>query len=105
MTGFTTAGSFPFAVGDEIMIESTSVGIASTNPEGQVVVVDTGKGYNTENYDYKLFVVSGVEPNIGGVGFATFSLSNYLATGESPGTYSANLDLLEELFQTSFPNF
>lgn len=31
-TGFTTAGSFPFTVGDEIMIENISVGIASTNP-------------------------------------------------------------------------
>ena len=104
-TGFTTAGSFPFAVGDEIMIESTSVGIASTNPEGQVVVVDTGKGYNTENYDYKLFVVSGVEPNIGGVGFVTFSLSNYLATGESPGTFSESRSAGRIIPKHHFPIF
>lgn len=87
-TGFTTAGSFPFTVGDEIMIENTSVGIASTNPQGQIVVANSGKGYNTENYNYKLFVVSGVDENIGGIGIVTFSLDGYLAAGENPGTFS-----------------
>ena len=31
-TGFTTVNAFPFEVGDKVMVESTSVGIASTRP-------------------------------------------------------------------------
>jgi len=26
----------------------------------------TGKGYNTEDYDYELFTVSAIDPNYGG---------------------------------------
>ena len=42
--GFSTINSFPFSVNDEVLVEGVSVGVGST-----------GKGFNTENYDYKLF--------------------------------------------------
>ena len=35
--GFSTINSFPFAVGDKVLIESTSVGVGST-----------GKGFNSQ---------------------------------------------------------
>ena len=57
-SGITTVGAFPFAVGDEIMIESTSVGIASTNPQGVVEIVDTGKDITVRitTISYSLFL-------------------------------------------------
>ena len=104
-TGFTTAGSFPFAVGDEIMIENVSVGIASTNASGQVVVINTGKGYNTENYDYKLFVVSSVDENIGGIGIVTFNLNGYISSDETPGTFSSSRSAGRIIPKKHFPVF
>ena len=86
------------------MIENTSVGIASTNPQGVVEIVDTGKGYNSENYNYKLFVVSAVQENIGGIGIVTFSLDGYIPT-ENLQELSVQLDLLEELFLRSISQF
>ena len=88
-SGITTTGAFPFAIGDEVMVENVSVGIASTNPQGVVEIVDTGKGYNTENYNYKLFVLTSVDENIGGIGTVAFSLDGYIPTGETPGTFNS----------------
>ena len=104
-TGFTTAGSFPFAIGDEIMIENVSVGIASTNPSGDVVVVNTGKGYNTENYEYNLFIVSDVDENIGGLGIVTFSLDGYIPSGELPGTFNSTRSAGRIIPKKHFPTF
>ena len=88
-SGITTVGAFPFAIGDEVMVENVSVGIASTNPQGVVEIVNTGKGYNTENYNYKLFVLTSVDENIGGIGTVAFSLDGYIPTGEIPGTFNS----------------
>jgi len=104
-TGFSTANSFPFSIGDEIMIENASVGIASTNPNGVVEIVDTGKGYNTENYEYKLFIISGVDENLGGIGIVTFSLDGYLLDGESPGTFNPDRSSARIIPQKHFPTF
>ena len=104
-TGFSTANSFPFSIGDEIMIENASVGIASTNPNGVVEIVDTGKGYDNENYDYKLFVISGVDENLGGIGIVTFSLDGYLLDGESPGTFNPDRSSARIIPQKHFPTF
>ena len=73
--GFSTANSFPFAIGDEVLIENTSCGIGTT-----------GKGYNSQDYGYKLFPLTGVDENLGGIGIVTFSLSGLL-DGKVPGEY------------------
>ena len=104
-TGFSTANSFPFTIGDEIMIENASVGIASTNPNGVVEIVDTGRGYNTENYDYKLFIISGIDENLGGIGIVTFSLDGYLNTGELPGTFNPDRSSARIIPRKHFPTF
>ncbi len=70
--GFSTA--FPFAVGDKVIIENISVGAASTN-----------RGYNSKDYGYKLFTLTNVTENIGGIGSVTYNLSNDLINGEIPG--------------------
>ena len=72
--GFSTA--FPFSVDDKVLVENISVGVGST-----------AKGFNSENYDYKLFTLTSVTPNIGGIGSITYNIANDLSNGEVPGTF------------------
>ena len=74
--GYSNAADFPFEVDDKVLIENVSVGVGST-----------GKGFNSENYDYKLFTVKGVTPNIGGIGTLSYHIGNDLTGGEIPGTF------------------
>ena len=66
-SGFSTANSFPFAVNDKVMIEGISVGVGST-----------GKGYDSSKYNYKLFTLTAVDANIGGIGTVAYSLADDL---------------------------
>ena len=73
--GFSTA--FPFAVDDKVMIEGVSVGVGSD-----------AKGYDSANYNYKLFTITEVDGNLGGLdGTVKYSLDDELAEGILPGTY------------------
>ena len=92
--GFSTAESFPFAVNDRVMVENVSVGIGSTC-----------KGYNSKNYDYNLFVLKAVQPNIGGIGIVTFSLANYLGLNEYPGTFDTINSAGRIIPEKHFPKF
>ena len=74
--GYTTSGSFPLQLGDKVLIENISVGIGST-----------GKGYNSSDYNYKLFTINAIDENIGGIGTVTYSLADELSDGEVPGVY------------------
>lgn len=74
--GFSTTSSFPFAVGDKVLIENISIGISSV-----------GKGYNSENYGYQLFTITAIDPNIGGYGSITYNLGNFLNLNDNPGKY------------------
>ena len=69
--GFSTINSFPFSVNDEVLVEGVSVGVGST-----------GKGFNTENYDYKLFTIKSVTENLGGIGTVSFSLEGFVKSGD-----------------------
>ena len=78
--GFSTADSFPFTVGDKVMVEGTSVGVGST-----------GKGFNSESYGYDLFVIKSVTENRGGIGSVSFNISGMVKSGEIVGDFdSAN---------------
>ena len=68
-------------VGDKVFIENISVGIT------------TFKGFNSKNYGYKLFTLTSVTPNIGGIGTVSY-VSEDLGIGEDPGTADL-LDLRE----------
>ena len=83
---------FPFNVGDKVLIESVSVGTAST-----------AKGYNSKNYGYELFTLTSVNPQYGGSGATIiYNLSNYLNVSESPGSFdpenSAGIVVPEKYF-------
>jgi len=74
-SGFSTSRSFPFKIGSKIFIEG--IGITST-----------GNGYNSSDYDYNLFTLTGVTSAIGGsTGTLTFKFD------ENPGEFSRLLSL------------
>ena len=77
---FSVGQTFPFVVGDNVLIENISVGVGST-----------ARGYNSSEYGYQRFAITAIPENpFGGVGIVTYSLSNYFATGEdTPGTFDA----------------
>ena len=77
--GFSTTNSFPFAINDKILIENISVGVGST-----------GKGYNSENYNYQLFTITSVVKNLGGLGGSvTYNLNEFLSNLETPGVFDS----------------
>ena len=76
--GFSTLSTFPFSIGDKVLIENISVGVSSL-----------GKGYNSENYNYELFTINAIDPNIGGIGATVgYNLSSYLTGSEFPGFFN-----------------
>ena len=92
---FSNAADYPFEVGKKVLIEGVSVGIGST-----------GKGFNSENFDYTLFEILATDPNIGGtLGTVRYSLSNVIADGEIPGTFKSNLSSGKITAQEDFPIF
>ncbi len=92
--GFSTANSFPFVVNDRVLIENISVGINST-----------GKGFNSENYNYQLFTVTSVDENLGGYGSVTYNLGDYISAQESPGTYDEINSSGRIIAEKHFPQF
>jgi len=72
-TGFSDAKSWPFALGSKIFIEG--IGITST-----------GAGYNSSDYGYELFTLSGITSNIGG---GKGVLQYKLDIEEDPGLFSS----------------
>ena len=93
--GFSTANSFPFAVNDKVLIENVSIGIGST-----------GRGFNSAEYDYKLFTITAVDQNYGGIGIVTYSLADELVGAEYPGTYNPfNSAAARIIPQKYFPSF
>ena len=88
--GFST--SFPFEVGDEVMIENVSIG-------------GTGKGYNSKDYGYRLFTLTSVTPNIGGIGEVSYNLGTELVGEENPGEFDSINSAGQIIAQKHFPTF
>ena len=95
--GFSTINSFPFAVGDKVLIEGISVGVGSTGV--------SGAGYNSSEYDFKLFNVTEVTENLGGIGSVTYSMSGLLQNGIVPGTFDSVNSSGKILASKNFPVF
>jgi hypothetical protein len=92
--GFSTVNSFPFAVGDKVLIENISVGVGST-----------GKGFNSENYDYKLFELTAVNERLGGIGIVTYSMSGLLESNQIVGVFDDVNSSGRIIAKKSFPIF
>ncbi len=92
---FSDAADYPFEVGKKVLIEGVSVGLGST-----------GKGYNSENYNYTLFEILETDPNIGGnLGTVRYNLSNAIPDGEVPGEFKSNLSFGKIVPEEYFPIF
>lgn len=80
---FSYGQTFPFEVGDKILVENISV-LSPTS------LTSSPKGYNSKNYNYSLFTVKSVDPQYGGFGATiVYNLSNYLSGSEYPGTFDS----------------
>jgi len=95
-TGFSD--SFPFSVGDKVLIENISVGIATT-----------GIGYNSADYGYSLFTLTKVPAGTsalgGSVGVVTYSLDGFLREGTIPGNYDSLRSSGRIIAEKDFPIF
>jgi len=92
--GFSTINSFPFVVGDKILIENTSVGVGST-----------GIGYNSSDYEYQLFSVTATTENLGGIGNISFNVKDLITDNKIPGIYDSINSSGKILAQKHFPTF
>ena len=93
--GYSTASTFPFEVGDKIYVENVSVGVGST-----------GRGFNSEKYNYKLFTVTETDPNIGGANpTIKYSLDGDLTDGRVPGVFDSSNSAGRVIPQKYFPIF
>jgi hypothetical protein len=93
--GFSTINSFPFAVNDKVLIENISVGVGST-----------GKGFNSENYNYQLFTLTSVNQNLGETGGSvTYNIGEFLTGPEFPGTFDLENSSGKIIAQKHFPIF
>ena len=93
--GFSTINSFPFVVNDKVLIENISVGVGST-----------GKGFNSENYNYQLFTLTSVNQNLGATGGSvTYNIGEFLTGSETPGTFDPANSSGKIIAQKHFPIF
>ena len=73
---FGASDTFPFAIGSKVLIEGVNVGLGST-----------GRGYDSQKYNYKLFSLTGVNTALGGSGaYVDYSLEGLITSSETPGS-------------------
>ena len=78
---FSDAKDWPFKVGEEILVENVAVGFGTT-----------GKGYNSEDYGFKLFKVTSLDSNLGGSGsYVEYDLTDELGPNEVPGNVTSTV--------------
>ena len=87
--------SVPFVVGDKVLVENVSVGVGST-----------GYGFNSSDYDYTLFTLTGANIPLGGsVGVVTFSLNGIIPAGKLPGKFDESNSSGRIVAEKDFPIF
>lgn len=73
---YSTINEFPFSIDDLVLIENTNI------------LSNTGKSYNSSNYDYKLFPIKEIEPQLGGEdAYIILDASNFIADDELFGQF------------------
>ena len=92
---FSQAGNFRYKTGAKVLIEGISVGIGSTD-----------RGFNSENYGYERFEVTGFDMQLGGANaYFEYSLDGYLKSGEKPGTMDPTRSAGRAIPESDFPVF
>ena len=101
---YSLAAQFPFAVGKKVLIENTSVGITTEDRDGNVITTTTGTGYNSANYNYTLFTITGVDPDLGGSDPSiTYNLEDYINGDETPGFFNPTISYGKVVLEEDFP--
>ena len=91
---YSVTENFPIEVGDKVFVEEVSVGVGST-----------GRGFNSDRYDYKTFEVTQVHENLGNVGVVTYSMGGNVPSGEIPGNFDSTLSSAVLVREWDFPQF
>ncbi len=91
---YSLTENFPIEVGDKVFVENASVGVGST-----------GKGYNSDAYQYRTFEVTQVHENLGNVGIVTYSMNGNVPSGEIPGNFNTTLSSAVLVRERDFPQF
>ena len=97
--GFSTLSAWPFPVGEKFLIEGV-------NTLGDSLIAGTGDlGYNSENFEFKLYEVKTTDPNIGGQvpGF-TFNMEEFVGDGD-PGIFDDEFTTARVIPSQFFPKF
>jgi len=69
-------------------------------------VWSVASSFPASNYNYNLFTLTDIDPNIGGaIGVVTFNLSSYLLDGESPGSFDSRFSAGRIIPESYFPSF
>jgi hypothetical protein len=91
---YSNISDFPFAIGDSVLIENTKV------------LNNTGRSFNSSNYDYKLFEVVEIDPRIGGNNpIITLDVSEISFSSSFFGIYDENSSFGIVTPQKYFPKF
>lgn len=78
---FSEVKDWPFKVGEKVIVENVAIGFNTT-----------GRGYNSEDYNYSLFEVTALDSQIGGANaYIEYNLTDYLAPGEFPGQVTSSI--------------
>ena len=91
---YSVLADWTFAIGDKILVEGTSIGIGST-----------GTGFNSRSFEYSLFEITSMDPNIGGANGSIVVSYEEALNGRYPG----NIDVLNSSIRVTpektFPIF
>jgi hypothetical protein len=92
---FSDINNFPFSIGENVFIEGISI------------LNSSGKGYNSDQYNYNLFPIVGINTNnIGGSGsYIEYSLSDYISGSEDPGIFDPNNSSGRIISEKDLPTF
>lgn len=94
-TSYSSLSDFPFAVGDNVLVEKVSI-----------LTDSLAKGYNSSGYNYARFAITSVTPNIGFSNASiTYNLSSYLNSGQYPGTFDTSIQSGIVTPEKFFPEF
>ena len=92
---FSEPQNFRYRTGEKVLIEGISGAVGSVD-----------RGYNSENYNYALFEVTGFDSQIGGSGaYFDYNLNGYLGSGESPGIMDPTRSAARAIPESDFPVF
>lgn len=93
---FASAESYPFKVGDKVIVENTNTDTLVSKPVG----------YNSADYGYSLFVLTAVDPDLTGDNpTITYSLADNLKPGQSPGNFDSFDSFGTVTPESYFPQF